>query len=187
MWVWIGALLSLLAPTVPFIAICGFAAVLDCLTAWRLARRVKRRHPEIPDEQIHDKFESERMWGLFPKLLVLYGCIVLAHLIDVYIITSGDIPLPNFIAGAFCFYELWSILENESSENGHSWARFLQKIMVNKAERHIDGLRDAIKDMKDDDVPDRQRPRSEHSREESGGRLPTGGHKREDHRAEDSE
>ncbi len=31
-----------------------------------------------------------------------------------------------------------SVLENESSENGQTWARALQKILVNKAARHFD-------------------------------------------------
>lgn len=148
-WIFVGlgALFSVLEPTVPFALICIFAAFLDCISAWRLARRTKRHHPEIPDKYIHDKFESERLWNMFPKLIVLYGCIVLCHFIDHYIYPFLDLYLPNAVAGAFCFRELWSILENESSENHNSWARLAQKVMVNKAARHIEDLGKAMVDM----------------------------------------
>jgi hypothetical protein len=37
----------------------------------------------------------------------------------------------------FLFYELWSCLENWSSENDKPIAKAMQRIMVNKAERHL--------------------------------------------------
>lgn len=148
MWIFIGGALALLSPTLPFVLICVFATILDCITAWRLAKRTKRHHPEIPEVQIHDKFESEKFWGVFPKLLVLYGCIVLGYMIDTWIFPFLDMYLPNFMAGAFCFRELYSILENESSENGSAWAKFLQQFMVNKAERHIEGIQELLNKKK---------------------------------------
>lgn len=146
-FVGVGAVFSMLEPTVPFALICLFAAFLDCVSACRLARRIKRLHPEIPEDKIHDKFESERLWPMFPKLALLYGCIVLCHFIDVYIYPFLDLYLPNAIAGAFCFRELLSILENESSENPSSWAKLAQKVLVNKAARHIEGLGKAMEDI----------------------------------------
>lgn len=86
---------------------------------------------------------------MFPTLLFVYSIIVFAFLIDRMIFPFVEMYLPNMIAGAFCFYELWSILENESSENGKSWAKVLQKIMVNKANRHIDGMAEALNELKD--------------------------------------
>ena len=46
--------------------------------------------------------------------------------------------LTNYTAAICCGIQLWSILENASSENEKIWAKVLQKIMVNKAERHFD-------------------------------------------------
>ena len=148
-WIFVGlgAVFSVLEPTVPFALICLFAAILDCISAWRLARRIKRHHPEIPEDQIHDKFESDKFWRLFPKLAIVYRCIVLCHFIDHYIYPFLDLYLSNAVAGAFCFRELLSIFENESSENPSSWARLAQKVLVNKAARHIEGLGKAIEDM----------------------------------------
>lgn len=134
-----------LAPTFPFMLICLFAILVDCLTAWRLSKRVKKRHPE---KIVHDKFESEKFWGIFPKMLVVFLVIVLAHMIDASIFPMFDMYLSNCVAGVFSLYEIWSILENESSENDDSWARFLQKFMVNKASRHIEGLQEAFDEMR---------------------------------------
>ena len=148
-WIFIGlgAVFSMLKPTVPFALICLFAAILDCISAWRLARRIKRHHPEIPEDRIHDKFESDKFWRLFPKLAIVYGCIVLCHFIDHYIYPFLDLYLSNAVAGAFCFRELLSIFENESSENPSSWARLAQKVLVNKAARHIEDLGKAMGEM----------------------------------------
>lgn len=143
-----GCVIGILNPTFPFALICMFALLLDSLSAWRLAKRVKKNHPDLPDEAIHDKFESEKAWKMFPTLLIVYGCIVLGHLIDNIIFPFVTMYLANMIAGGFCLYSLWSVLENESSENGKSWALFLQKFMVNKATRHIEGFKEALEEIK---------------------------------------
>lgn len=144
-FVFLGGVLAIFAPMVPFLVICIFAACIDSITAWRLARRVKKKYPE---SKPHVKFESEKFFGIFSKMFILFSCIILSFLIDTYIFPMFDIYLANFVAGAFCIYEMWSILENESSENPRSWAKLLQKIMVNKASRYIEGLGEALEDLK---------------------------------------
>lgn len=146
--VWlVGALFGYLQPTFPFAGVCFFAIVLDCFTAWRLSRRVKAANPENAD----GKFRSDKASKIFPTLLVIYACIVLGYSIDVKICTGIDLGLANWIAGGFCFVQLWSILENESSANGATWARVLQKIMVNKAERHIENVGKIINEINNED------------------------------------
>lgn len=140
----VGSLLGQLCPAVPFVLICFFAVVLDCLSAYRLARRVKANHPEIPSDQIHDKFESAKASKVFGTLLMISSLIVLFHVMDEYIFTMAHLYLANWVAGGFCAVQAWSVLENESSENGSSWARVLQKIMINKAKRHIEGFDELV-------------------------------------------
>jgi hypothetical protein len=54
-------------------------------------------------------------------------------------ITDGlPVDLTKVAAGAICFWQLWSILENESSCNGAKWAKIMQKILVDKTSRHFD-------------------------------------------------
>lgn len=60
-----------------------------------------------------------------------------------------EVPLSYIVAGIICFEQAWSILENESScrgkEEGIFW-KLLQKIMVDKTERHFDINLDEFKD-----------------------------------------
>lgn len=150
----LGGIWGYLEPTLPFALVCLFAVFIDAISAWRLAKRVRRHHPEIPDEKIHDKFESEKAWKCFPTLLIIYSLIAICHLIDTVIFPFLDMYLANFMAGGFSLYQVWSILENESSENPRSWAKFLQKFMVNKASRHIEEFGEAINSLKDEDKTD---------------------------------
>ena len=131
----VGGLVGIAAPAVPFVLICIFAVALDCLSAYRLARRIKANHP---DSAVSAKFESSKASKVFGTLLTISALIVLMHLMDRYIFTMADLYLANWMAGGFCFIQAWSILENESSENGSSWAKALQRIMVDKAKRYID-------------------------------------------------
>ena len=68
----------------------------------------------------------------------LFLCIVLAHHIDLTILAHlGGIHLSNYVAAIFCLTQIVSILENESSCNGSTWAKVLQKILADKTERHL--------------------------------------------------
>lgn len=42
----IGAALAVLEPTLPYLLICTMMIFADCYTAWSLARRVAKAHPE---------------------------------------------------------------------------------------------------------------------------------------------
>jgi len=57
--------------------------------------------------------------------------------IKVMVMWEG-VHLANYVTLIFCVLEAWSILENASSCNGSSWAKVLQKIMIDKTERHLD-------------------------------------------------
>lgn len=129
-----GTVIAILEPTVPYVIVCTIAVFMDSYTAWRLSIRVKKNNPQAND----GKFKSEYARKVFTTITKIYSLIVLAYLIDVYILYFQYLYLPNIVAGAFCFLQFWSILENESSENGSRWAKIAQKIMVNKAERHFD-------------------------------------------------
>jgi hypothetical protein len=63
-----------------------------------------------------------------------------------------DVPLSYIVAGIICFEQAWSILENESScrgeKEGMFW-RLLQKIMIDKTERHFDVNLDELKNKDD--------------------------------------
>lgn len=132
----VGAVVAVLEPALPYIVICTLAVLYDCYTAWSLSRRVKKAHPE----RIRDgKFKSHNAGKVIVTLIKVYALIVLAFLMQLHIIGDAlPIDLTKVAAGAVCFWQLWSILENESSCNGAKWAKVAQKILVDKTERHFD-------------------------------------------------
>lgn len=145
----VGAVWGLLEPTIPFAAICLFAIVVDCISAYRLGKRVKKQNSEGTDKE---KFKSSYARRMFYTLCIVYACTVLGWLIDTYIYPFVDLYLANFIAGGFCLVQLLSICENESSCNDARWAKVLQKVLVNKAARHLDvDKEDLIFNQKNDD------------------------------------
>lgn len=131
----IGSLWGYLEPTIPFMGICFFAVLLDCCAAYRLALRVRKNHP---DAKVHDKFESAKASKVFGTIFQISSVIVLLWMMDEYIFPFSKLYLANWAAGGFCAIQVWSILENESSENGAAWAKALQTIMINKASRHLE-------------------------------------------------
>lgn len=129
-----GACVAMIRPTFPFILVCTLAVLADCLTAWSLSRRVKKRFPGAND----GKFKSNYAGRVFITLIKVYSLTILVHLIDAMVFPGIALHLPQVVAGAVCFWQIWSILENESSCNDAKWAIIAQRIMVDKTERHFD-------------------------------------------------
>lgn len=111
--------------------------VADCYTAWSLSRRARKAHPEKVSKD-GKKFKSHNFGKVIVTLLKAYALIIMAFLIQQRIMNGLPIDLTKVAAGAICFWQLWSILENESSCNGSRWVRVLQKILVDKTSRHFD-------------------------------------------------
>ncbi len=138
-WVFtaVGAIVAILEPTYPYLFICAIMILADCYTAWSLSRRAQKLHPQ---KVSHDgkKFKSHNFGKVIVTLLKAYALIIMAFFIQQYITDAWPIDLTKVAAGAICFWQLWSILENESSCNGFKWAKLLQKILVDKTSRHFD-------------------------------------------------
>lgn len=131
LFAFIGTLVAYIEPTFPFIIVCTLAVLADCITAWSLSRRVKKKLGKSDGF-----FRSDHFGRVFVTLIKIYCVIILAFLIDTVII-DGKLALANIAAGAICFWQMWSILENESSCNDATWAKIAQRIMVDKTERHF--------------------------------------------------
>ena len=113
---------------------CFLAIALDIFSAWMLSRRVHKKYPENCD----GKFKSEYKWRVMITLGVMFVVMILAAYVDSKVRRCDDQLAMRVAMGAFLFYELWSCVENWSSENDNRFAKALQRIMVNKAERHLD-------------------------------------------------
>ena len=141
-----GALVAMLQPTVPFIIICTIAILFDCYTAWSLSRRVKKKYPGAND----GKFKSRYAGRVFVTLIKVYALTILAYLVQTFILEGLPIKLANIVAAAVCFWQVWSMLENESSCNDAKWAKIAQRILVDKTERHFDIDLSELKENKED-------------------------------------
>ncbi len=128
----LGGLLLAFETSINFFVPCFFAILLDIVSAWMLGRRVHKKYPEKAD----GKFKSEYKLRVMATMITVLIAIMIAHYVDVEIIKNTDIAV-RFVVGAFLFYQGWSILENWSSENDSKVAQALQRVMVNKAERHF--------------------------------------------------
>lgn len=137
----VGWLVEEFQPTFPLIIVAIVFILYDAFTAYQLDKRV---HVKYPDEtKRHEaKFTSFAFGKVIrhtiPKRLTL---IFLAYLLEHWVFIHVAIPLSYVATGVICFEQLWSILENESScrseEDGHFY-KVLQRIMVDKTERHFD-------------------------------------------------
>jgi len=128
-----GGLLLAIETSINFFIPCLLAVILDVVSAYFLNRRVHRKYPESSD----GKFKSEHKHRVLTTMLIVWVVIILANYIDVSVRHSDDMFAVRFIVGVFLFYELWSCLENWSSMNDKPIAKALQRVMVNKAERHL--------------------------------------------------
>lgn len=131
-----GVLWAWLEPTLPYAHMCAFAVLLDCLTAWRLNRRIKKKYPNAGAD---GKLKSSHMTKMISDLVVVWLCILLAEGVDNHLLGHlGNLHLGQYVAAIFVLCTVVSILENESSCNGSAWARAVQKIVTSKVARHID-------------------------------------------------
>lgn len=147
-WVFtaLGAAVAVLEPALPYILICTLMILADCYTAWALSRRARKAHPERVSDDGR-KFKSHHFGAVLLTILKAWAMIVMAFLIQLHI-TDGmpAVDLTKVAAGAICFWQLWSILENESSCNGAKWARVMQRILIDKTSRHFDIDLDGLKE-----------------------------------------
>ena len=128
-----GGLLLAFETSIDYFMPCLFAIALDVFSAWMLGRRVHRKYPDRSD----GKFKSEYKYRVMATLGVVFVVLILAAYVDLLVRQSTDQLAVRWAMGAFLFYEGWSCVENWSSENDNPLAKALQRIMVNKAERHL--------------------------------------------------
>ena len=140
-WLW-----TTLEPAVPFGAVCTAMVFADVISARRLAFRLRKKHPNCHQQL---KFNSSRFGHIFGSLAKIYSVLLLATLVQ-NVIIGESFNLLKFVAGAICFWQAVSILENEASCNAHPWARILSKILIDKTERHLGISLDELRRMNND-------------------------------------
>ena len=149
---YVGFLIKELKPTFPLMIIVIIFILYDTWTAYQLNKRASEQYPDKVLKE-NAKFRSfsfaKVIRSTIPKRLIV---IILAYLVEHWVFVHMDVPLSYIVAGIICFEQAWSILENESScrgeKEGMFW-RLLQKIMIDKTERHFDVNLDEFKNKDD--------------------------------------
>lgn len=168
---WVGAAFGaifaeFIEPSLPYMLICTVAIFFDVITAWQLGRRVAARYPEEAENQA--KFFSSKKCGkIITTLIKVYVAVIFAHFINIYITADlGFLDVEKLVAGGVTFWQIISVLENESSCNDAKWARLVQRILIDKTSRHLDIdphiLNKAVVDMRKD-------KRKEHHKQDNPG------------------
>lgn len=153
----IGLVWCILEPSLNYIAVCFFALICDCYTAWRCNCRIYSRYQEAikkdPRCKIDGKLKSKKMAKMVKDFSVLILATFLATMVDTVILDfQNPLHLANYLAAIYCGVQLVSILENESTCNGAPWARVMQKIVADKTERHFNvKLTDLMKEATEDE------------------------------------
>ena len=137
----IGWLVGEFKPTFPLIIVAIIFIVYDAWTAYSLDKRVHVNYPEKTKREAA-KFTSFAFGKVvrctIPRRLSL---ILLAYMVEHWVFVHMSIPLSYIVTGVICFEQAWSIFENESScrsdDESRIW-RMLQRIMIDKTERHFD-------------------------------------------------
>ncbi len=132
-----GAIITALAPTGPYVALCTVAVLGDCLSAYLLARRARRIYPRLANPDAA-KFKSHDFGDTVVTLMLVYALLIFAFYTHIYITSSLPFNALKLSAGAVIAWQGWSILENASSCNGARWAQILQRVMVDKTARHLE-------------------------------------------------
>lgn len=118
----------------PLAVLCFVLVIIDCITSWRLACRLRAQGKSS------GKFRSDKFGrAVIEMAIIIPTALLIAHFVQLYIFEGSNFHLPQITAGVICFWQIWSILENMSSGGREAvWAKALQKIMIDKAERHLD-------------------------------------------------
>lgn len=132
-----GLLWSLILPVLPYAGLCTAMVVADTVTAWTLSRRVARRYPASVGRTGAGKMQSRRMSQMLITLAKVYALLVIAAATDAVLALPFEISVLKFSAGAVCFWQAISVLENESSCSDAAWARIARRFLIDKARRHL--------------------------------------------------
>lgn len=143
-WLWATA-----GPALPFGVVCTFMVMADLVTSRRLALRLRKA---VPGRASRLRFNSARLGRTISTLTRIYGLLVLAAMVD-SVVAGGSGALLKFAAGAVCFWQAVSILENEAACNDSRWATLMRRVLIDKTERHLGITLDELHASDKSDTP----------------------------------
>lgn len=124
----LASIFGLLAPIQPLILCAVIFIGVDFITGVIASRKRAKRACEPWG------FESGKAWMTVVKLGFVMAGIILAWMIDTYILVFMTLNLANIFTGFVCGVEFWSYLENAAEVSNHPVFRGLRKVMKSKME-----------------------------------------------------
>lgn len=82
-------------------------------------------------------FESGKAWRTVYKLCFVMFGIILAWLIDSYVLNFLNLKLANLFTGFVCGVEFWSYLENAAEISKHPIFKWLKKYMKDELDKGL--------------------------------------------------
>ena len=116
-----------------FILTTAFVAA-DTVTALRLQHRLVRAGKLPPDKA---GFSSVRFRRVLFTVARILGLLILTAMADHLVLKPLGLEAMKIVAGAVCFWQAVSLLENEAAENDAPWAKHARRFLINKALRYI--------------------------------------------------
>ena len=125
---------AILEITAPMFILTGAFVFADAFTAWRLQKRL-----ELAGKLKEGKarFSSARFARVFVTLSKILGVLILTAMADHLILAPLGIPAVKIVAGAICFWQAVSLLENEAAQNNAPWAVHARRFLIDKATRYL--------------------------------------------------
>ena len=125
------AALSILAP-IKSLIICALIFIsIDFITGIIASYKKAKR------SGTYWGFESKKAWATVHKLGFVMAGIVLAWLIDFYILDFMNLRLANIFTGFVCGVEFWSYLENAADISNSPMFRKFGKLIKKKLDKEI--------------------------------------------------
>lgn len=140
----VGAALSamicyVLEVTAPMFILTSAFVVADAFTAYRLQCRLAR-DGKLAESEV--RFSSRRFGRVVSTMGRIVGLLVLAAMADHLVLRPLGVESVRLVAGAVCFWQALSLLENEAAENNARWAVHARRFLIDKARRYIDEKHD---------------------------------------------
>ena len=124
-------LLSVFAPGRTLVICAVVFVAIDFITGVIASRKRARRAGQPWG------FESEKAWNTVAKLFFVMAGIVLAWMIDAWILPYMNMRMANLFTGFVCGVEFWSYLENAAEISEHPVFRALKKFMKSKYDERL--------------------------------------------------
>lgn len=120
----IGVIMPLLLLSIAFVIAHG-------ISEFRLIKRIERQNGLSPRKMSSNSFGKT----IIELMFVIPIGLLLAHYTQTILFEDLSLRLPNIFSGLVIFWQVWGILENESSCTDKKWAKIAQKILVDKVEQ----------------------------------------------------